>query len=933
MALSRFSNYSWLAILVSVVWLSGCGQITLSESRMLENARVYFSDGAFRSSVLELKNILQKNPRQGEARYLLGRIYFKVGDYKSAEQEFRKALDSGWDAEKPVVALAETLLVAGKHRQLVNEIEIKDTYSDTGRANLMALQAAATARTDPEKARQVLQAAAAIQSDAYHVLRTKAGLLLQDKSAEAALDVLAVALSQYPDSAELLLWKAQAQKNQGDKDAAESSYRLLLEKEPKGFLTMYGRLARLELGQLLIMENRRYQVEPIIRPLLTRNPQDIEANYLAAVLALKNSSNREAEILLRKILAEKPDHIAAHLLLGTLVYEQQKFEQAAFHLQKYVSADSGNTEATKLLARTYLKLGQGKKANTLLQRISNGEKDDSALLALTGLAEIEAGRQASGVSKFRRALQLAPENSELRQDLATALLGLEGNVEAIDELKNLAEKADRDTMSGHSLVLAYIRNREFDKARQQVDELIKDRPDNPAVLLLAGSVDFAQGDLESARRRFSRAIKVQPDYLPASMLLARLELQAGNAAQAGKIYLASSRSNPDSVQPLLALAALSELEGDLESMRNWLEKARRLDAGHIESRLVLAEYYLAVSQIEKARQVLDEAAAIDPLKSETLQFQARLLMAQGQYEAAMEPVQKILAVSPDNPAASLLLAQALIQLDSLKDARSVLSTLIKQSPDFMPAILLAADVEVRSSQYSAALELINRLNESTQATGIATELQARALAGQGNFESARKILAELVASEPTRQRVILLSEVIGNSGDKTAAIRVLTDWLKTNPEDMTIYEYLGFLHQQYGDNRSAIKSYARVLKSDPGNKVILNNFAWLLYLEGEISKALRFAKRAYQIDPDDPGILDTYGWLLVTDGQAANGKILLQKALQQLTDVPEVRYHYAVAVYQAGQQDIGLGLLQELLQTGEEFPGRETAEKLLASGQ
>ena len=169
-----------LLVVFLFIWNSGCGDANLSESQMLENTNKYLADGKFKNAVIELKNILQKNPSQGEARYKLGRIYLQSGDFSAATKEFRKAYQTDWNTEQALIALAETMLVRGDHKRLLSDISIDDSFSENTRANLLAIRAAAIAKSDRQQADKLLKESIAIREDAFHVLRTKAGFLMQD---------------------------------------------------------------------------------------------------------------------------------------------------------------------------------------------------------------------------------------------------------------------------------------------------------------------------------------------------------------------------------------------------------------------------------------------------------------------------------------------------------------------------------------------------------------------------------------------------------------------------------------------------------------------------------------------------------------------------------------------------------------------------------
>ncbi|MDX2502920.1 MAG: hypothetical protein QNL62_00380 [Gammaproteobacteria bacterium] len=89
---NHFLRHYFLA--VSVLITTSCSQ-GMSEQGMLENARDYLKLGELQAAAIELRNILQENSENAEARYLLGSISLIVGDIASAEKEFRRAALAG----------------------------------------------------------------------------------------------------------------------------------------------------------------------------------------------------------------------------------------------------------------------------------------------------------------------------------------------------------------------------------------------------------------------------------------------------------------------------------------------------------------------------------------------------------------------------------------------------------------------------------------------------------------------------------------------------------------------------------------------------------------------------------------------------------------------------------------------------------------------
>src|SRR5689334_12633531 len=77
-----------LAALSVVMFLAGCARDT---SQLLAEAKQYQTKGDHRAAVVQIKNLLQQQPNNGEARYLLGLSSLALGELPSAEKEFKRA--------------------------------------------------------------------------------------------------------------------------------------------------------------------------------------------------------------------------------------------------------------------------------------------------------------------------------------------------------------------------------------------------------------------------------------------------------------------------------------------------------------------------------------------------------------------------------------------------------------------------------------------------------------------------------------------------------------------------------------------------------------------------------------------------------------------------------------------------------------------------
>ena len=189
--------------------LIACDSLGMSEQKMLQNAKTYLDNGDLMAASIELRNTLQKNNENAEARYLLGSISLKVGDLASAEKEFRRAADAGWSQEQVQLELARILINKKAFQQLLDEIKIVGSWSAETQANILGLRALAEAGVEnATKAKSTLDEGRALNENAVHILKTTAILQLAGMLEGDASSTLKTAISLYPENAEILLLHA-----------------------------------------------------------------------------------------------------------------------------------------------------------------------------------------------------------------------------------------------------------------------------------------------------------------------------------------------------------------------------------------------------------------------------------------------------------------------------------------------------------------------------------------------------------------------------------------------------------------------------------------------------------------------------------------------------------------------------------------------------
>jgi len=909
--------------------LVSCSKLFPNDQEMVQRAKNYLNERSINAAAIELRNALQKNPDNGEARYLLGNISLSYGDFATAAKEFQRAGVTGWYSEQAVIGLAHALLGMGNYRKLVDEVPIPDTYTADTRASLLALRARAEAGLgDPDQAGKDLDAATELNADSLQVLMATIKIQLSGADTAAAEVTLARAQGLYPENRSLQLIKAGMLSANGNGEAAWQLYQGVIDAEAPGFITSQGRHARLGLARLQLLAGQFAVAEKTVKPLYRRNPKDPEANYIGGVLAFEQGDYDLAKERVFKVLKQVPGYSPAHLLSGTINFVQKDYEQAVYYLSKYLAANPDNIDARKLLGRAYMMLGQHEEALKILRQAANGKTADADLLALTGLSELQSGATAAGIASLEKAVASAPENTALRSKLAQAYISAGETDSAIRELRLLVERDDASEQSVIRLVSAYLRAGQYDQAINFVLERLKRHPDDPGLLAMTGAVYAASGDSGKARNYYSKALKIRPHNLQVTMMLARLEEQGGNLSRAVELYKGLVDAGEPSAEPLLALARLAGKQGNTDQMVAWYERAREHHPQDVRSRVMLADYYLKTGKTDKAGALAGEALKLAPRNPQVLALQGRQMLAEKRYQEALIPLRQLVTTEPDSGYDRALLAEAYMQLEQYAAARGQLDVVLERQPYFLPALLQKARLEIQTDHFDMGLDYSQRAIKVDPRSLVAYELAGNASMGKQDYAAAVKAYAQVWKRQQTSGLVLRLSRALAGSGEEAKAASYLEQWLADHESDVQARELLGTVYQNQGKNRKAVTAYKAVLLAAPENPVALNNLAWLYLAEGN-PEALELAQRAYQANPGNAGIKDTYGWILVKSGQPRKGVDLLAAAMDALPEVPDVRYHYAVALIKSGRDTEGRQRLRKLVDEGAPFAGRMAAEKLL----
>lgn len=900
--------------------ITACNKAPTTEI-LLSEAKQYQQKGDNNAAVIQLKNVLQKNPDDVEARYILGTVYNEKGDANSAEKEIRKALSLGMSPAKALPDLSKALLMQGQFQKVLDEtMQVQEVKAD---AAVLTLQGNAyLALGKGAEAKDAFELALKNKADFPEALIGLAKYSIATRDMEAAGRFSEQAVSKNPTSADAWLFQGDLLRAQGKIESALAAYDHVLKLKP-GNSTAHIFKANLEIG-LRKFDAAKADIDAARKSI----PNSLMVFYTQALLDYSQEKHAAALESLQQVLRVAPDHMPSVLLAGAVQYALGSMPQAEEHLDKYLERDPKNLYARKLLASTLLKRGQGTSALTVLAPALKDGQQDAQLFALAGEISMQTKDFAKATEYFERASALAPQVAMLHTALGLSTLAEGENSRAVAELEMATRLDKKSAQSGILLIMTHLRLKEFDKALAAVKVIEKEQSANPLLHNLKGGIYLGKKDVHNARISFDKALSLQPTYFPAIINLAQLDVLEKKPEVAKKRFEALLKQDKKNTQAMTALASLALSQKQKEEATTWLERASNVNPEALEPAILLAGQYLRNGDKQKALNLAKKLQVTNARNPDVLDILAQAQFANDDKAASLESYNKLAVIMPKSALAQFRIAQILTAMKDLPGASDALKKALLLKPDYLDAQLAQAALEVRKGMHEKAIVVARQIQKQQGALPVGYILEGDVLMAQKKPALAVKAYEQAFTLNKSGPLMIKLHDSLKQAGqDKEADSRVV-QWLKEHPADTSTRMYFGTVSLLNQQSKAAIEQFQAILEKDQKNVNALNNLA-LAYQQEKNPHALEYAEKAYQLTADNPAILDTLGWILVEQGNTSRGVPLLQKAAALAPQAPEVRYHFAVGLLKSGDKAAARKELEQLVTSGKNFSRLEDAKALL----
>jgi putative PEP-CTERM system TPR-repeat lipoprotein len=883
--------------------------------RFLSDAVKELEKGDVGAAVIQLRNAVQQDPNNLEARKVLGEVYLRSGDPTSAEKELRRAYE-GAPSDEVELLLGRALL------QLQNFDEaLKVVKPTAGNPDLQLRKV--ILRGDAYLSKQDFPNAQASYNDALKIkpddLDALFALARYDTvrgdmtSAKTRIDSLLKTNPRFVDGWALKAQIAVAENRLSD--ALES----LNEAERLSPQNTAIQLAR---AQILLQSRQIEAADKVVTGVLTREKDNVVGNYLKATIELGRGNATEANRLFSGIQDRLREYPPALLLDGLIKFNIDQFSQAERSLSRYLAVVPSNLAARRVLAASYMRLNNLQGAVEELDRVLAVDAADPVALQMLASTQMRLGQFDAAAATYEKLRATGDAAASRQADTALSLLG-EGAAERLKTELLPTDEVAREVQ----LVLELIRSREFPAALSRIEALKQKYPDNLVFPNLEGGVYLAERDFDKARATWDAVLKRDPNFVAAINNLDQLDLTQGKREAVLERLNRRLAKTPNDESLIVARAQLLAAMDQRDAAIKYLEEKRNAAPQSAVLTRALLSAYLTVKRNDDAVRLAEALAQSSGSDPESLRLAAAALLNARQAEKALPLLQKQVQLKPDAVQPQLDLAQGLITLQRFNDARAPLQKALQLDPVNTEAAARLVDVEIRAQKPDAAMAVANQVAAKDAERGA--RLKALVLQRTNRPAEAVPVLEEAFTKKPGGQLAIELYQARRLANQMQTAVDKLGEWVEANPRDnVARFVYASGL-LEVRDYTRAANEYELLAGQEPNNAIILNNLAWLKSELGA-PDAVSYARRAYEAAPESPEVADTLGWALVKDSKPDEGLTYLQKAAAARATDGNIQYHLAFALNAVGKREEARAILQSVLAGDGKFDRRSDAESLLA---
>ena len=612
----------------------------------------------------------------------------------------------------------------------------------------------------------------------------------------------------------------------------------------------------------LLEQNQPLQAQIVLEKLYSQDIANIRQKITLANLyytraidpALESESDKQALIdsalkICDEIMAEDDYNFEAHSIkVGALLNMDRKADAKAI----CDNAISENPSAQSYLLRARFHFNNDDIEPTIEDLQKAVAFDDITETDYTNIVTLYSSLDdtTNALKYARLAMNAYPNNVAIARQTISLLLFPPANIELSEQEQSSSNEPKEDLIEQKMKNMAK-------EGKQLLDKVLKDNPNDILLKMLKSRFLIASGtkpELSTARNLLNGVVADQPNNIEAWLLLSQVEFARLQYQRAADVLSTAIQYNPDNPD-LIIQKARAETEISPDLARSTLDKISTLASTDAGIGIRLASIYLSRNEPDQAIGLLDTAEKLtkDTNQLETIKILRILASYKQGNKQVMSDIDQILTNEPDNSDAFTAKIDMLVFDENWQAASDATNQWMQTNPDNIQSLLNIVSILLRQ-------------RESEQATNLIFEITDLVL-----------------AKEPDNIAALQVQATLSNLGQNIQqAIEKYRQILKYDPENTVAMNNLAWvLSEELNKPNEALQLVEKALEINP-NYADLNDTTGVIYFRlGQYEKSVEVLNQAIALyNNNAPELVNTFFHIGRSQYMAGN-KVEAGKFLQR----------------------------------------------------
>jgi putative PEP-CTERM system TPR-repeat lipoprotein len=613
--------------------------------------------------------------------------------------------------------------------------------------------------------------------------------------------------------------------------------------------------ARFLLGSVLLREGDAAAAETQLRKALeAKHPPAAVVPLLAEALLETGQADKVVAEFAGVGLGVPFADASLKTTLALAYYGLGKPELGESALAAALATDPHHGPAHLVQARQQAAAGDFDKALATIEEVAAADRRNAGAVTLRGdVLRIGLGKPDGAALAYREALAIDPDFLPAHVALLQLLLQEDRLDEARRQLTEVERLAQRSPGARFLEAQLAYRGKDYALARTLCQQLLAAASPEPAVLELAGAVEFELNSLPQAEAYLVAATHAVPELTFARRLLVKTYLRSGQASKAVSVVaLATPRELSDPAFQALAGQAYLQ-NGDAKNAAQAFERASHLDPGSAPRRTALAMSRIASGQVGPGVSELETIAAGDTgITADLAVISAHL--GRHEYANALAAIARLEAKQSATPLAPQLRGMVRMAQGDRAGARESFGRALAIDGTYFAAINGLAALDLAEGRPDDARRRFEGLLavKPRSAPALLALAELAAARGAGKEEVAALLVKGIQASPGEAVPRLLLVNHYLAARDLERAAAAAQEGVSALPASPELLDALGRVQLEAGESNQALATFAKLVAMQPTSPMPYMRMAAAQTAARDALAAEQSARKALGLGPGNP---------------------------------------------------------------------------------